>query len=160
MTNLLANNSAKIISINIDPLQAVDKNFIPFLNVIKPYHPQILIELTERVTQQMDTNDVQIILDNISQAGFKILLDDIDMVHDTINLAKLLRYVVGLKLSADLVDNTTYPKINKLLRFLKNYNQCFLIGEGTSTAEIFYLYLNHGVLAQQGWHLDKEKNRK
>lgn len=155
--NILAHNPKKIISINIDPLQAISKNFMPFLKNIHPFNCQIFIELTERVTREMDTNDVMLILNNINQAGFKVLLDDIDMVDDTIKLEKLLRYIVGLKLSADLVDNSEVPKINKLLEFLKNYNQCCLIGEGTSNSEIFYLYLNHGVLAQQGWFFDKEK---
>lgn len=156
MEILLASNPEIKFSINIDPKQMMYSNFETFIEQLSKYNRQVIVEVTERVLVNLPLELLITKLKIIQAKKLVLFLDDVDILSENINhWEKLLDYVTGVKLSANLINSINDVNTNQLLRKIKHNK--YLVGEGISDAAVLKTYLKHEINYQQGWFLGKEE---
>lgn len=158
LENIFSKHTKIIVSINIDPIQINSENFISFLKCMKKYKSQLVIELTERIPNDMALDDLFLNLKAIKEEKFNVFLDDVDILNTTNNnWHTLLKYVDGVKLSPLSIKNNNKHKIKLLINKIRTLGCTKIISEGVSDENLLHQWLSYGITYQQGWYLGKEQ---
>ena len=150
-----------VLSINIEPKQLVTGEFVTFLDELDDFKEKLIIEVTERLPNSINTVNFVHQLKAIFDKGYYILIDDVDILnHRTKPWKYFARYVNGFKLSPIAVKicrKQEFVELVELITELQLLNNIQLIGEGAENHQIMETYIELGINYQQGWYLGKEE---
>lgn len=129
------------ISVNVSPIQLLDKLFVGFIKETieqtKIYTPMLEIEITE--TTLMENFDVNIkLLNEIRELGIKISLDDFGTGYSSLTYLKMIP-VSNVKIDKSFIDNISNSrmdeKITQKVVELVHILELKTIAEGVETKE-------------------------
>lgn len=149
------------LSLNIEPKQLITGEFVTFLDELDAFKEKLIIEVTERLPNSINTVNFANQLKEISDKGYYILIDDVDILnHRTKPWEYFARYINGFKLSPIAVKFCRKQELVELVELiteLQLLHDIRLIGEGTENPQIMETYIDLGIKYQQGWYLGKEE---
>ncbi|WP_209124758.1 EAL and HDOD domain-containing protein [Alkalihalobacillus sp. BA299] len=108
----------------------------------------IVVEILETVDI---TNEVIDICRRLKVKGYKLALDDFDMINNSVNLDKILRIVDIVKID---VQKTSREQQLQLVKLLKKYN-VELLAEKVETRDEYERCLQNGYEYFQGYYFSK-----
>lgn len=150
-------------SLNLFPSQINKEVTWEFLNVLKPYSSQIMIEITEHIKpfqKQVDHMNNQIDMESylikMSKLGYQIALDDVstgqnnlEFVLNNIDHIDTMKFTLTAFMDAQMEDvrDFIYAWKNVAMRHGKRF-----IVEGVENDEVSNMLTSSGFTYQQGLH--------
>lgn len=147
------------LSINLSPKQLINKNiFNDFSSIVKKYNVnpnQVTLEITESV--MLEKEDGFELINNFSQAGFKISIDDFGKGHSSFSYLK--DYPVNeVKLDKSFIDEIEKPfnyYLVESIALLSEKLKVNLVLEGIETENQVNILKNLGCYFFQGYFYSK-----
>lgn len=152
------------VSVNVSRMHIFDDAFIKKLDVLTEKYniPRHLLELEFTESAMLDdVKELYDIMENLSEMGFPLVMDDFASGYSSLNMLKALDFDV-VKLDKEFVDEVSenrksYQLVAATIGMLQKLN-IKIVGEGIETSDQVEKLKNAGLVVAQGYYYSKPLN--